>query len=113
MHPAPDVPKLEINGKFKGLLLVAPWVSFRLDFPSSKSNAHKDIITETVGNAWSGSYMAGKEMTPYANALVAEPSWWKDSPVEHIMCVAGGDELLHDPITEWVEKYKVGVEQIL
>jgi alpha/beta hydrolase fold len=107
MHPAPDIPKLDIHGKLKGLILVAPWVSFRLDFESAKANVYKDIITETVGNKWSSDYMAGKAITPYANALTAEAAWWKDSKVEHILCVAGADELLCDPITEWVEKYKV------
>jgi hypothetical protein len=107
MHPSPDVPKLDISGKLKGLILVAPWVSFRMDFPSADSNAYKDIITKSIGEKWSRDYMAGKEMTPYANALVADSSWWKNSQVEHILCVAGADELLYDPITEWVGKYKV------
>ena len=107
MHPAPEVPTLELHGKLKGLVLVAPWVSFRLDFPSATRNEHKDILTRYVGQQWSADYMGGKEVTPYANALVAEVDWWKKPPVEHVLCVAGLDELLHDPITEWVERYKV------
>ena len=107
MHPAPEVPSIDFNGKLKGLIVVAPWVSFRMDFNSVKKNAWKDILTEEVGNRWSGGYMAGKDITPYANALIAEPSWWKNPAVEHILCVAGGDEMIHDSITEWVDKYQV------
>ena len=107
MHPSPELPKLEVKGNLKGIILVAPWVSFRMDFSSVKSNAHKDILVEHIGNKWSGDYMAGKDITPYANALVAESDWWKNSKVEHILCVAGGDEMIIDSVNEWVDKYKV------
>jgi acetyl esterase/lipase len=107
MHPSPDVPTLNLKGKLKGLVLVAPWVSFSTNFASTKKNAHKDIINGSVGEKWSADYMAGKEVTPYANALVAESDWWKNPAVEHILCVAGADEMLLDAITEWVDKYKV------
>lgn len=107
MHPAPEVPKLDIQGRLKGLVLVAPWVSFRLDFESATRNEHKDILTKYVGQQWPADYMGGKEVTPYANALVAETEWRQNPPVEHVLCVAGADELLHDAITEWVERYEV------
>ena len=107
MHPAPEVPKLDLSGKLKGLVLVAPLVSFGLDYESATRNEHRDILTKYIGRQWSADYMGGKEINPYANALVAESDWWRNPPVEHVLCVAGTHEFLHDPITEWVEKYKV------
>ena len=109
LHPSPDVPKLKIDKPLGALILVAPWVSFRTDFPSIQKNAFKDIVTRPASVGWSSDYLDGQDGGPYAQALNADASWWKDAKkkVGGILCVAGGDELLVDPITEWVEKYKV------
>jgi acetyl esterase/lipase len=107
MHPTSDLPKVELDKPFKSLLLVAPWVSFDMTFPSAKRNAYKDIVSSYAGGLWSSDYLAGKATSQYAEALSADPSWWKNPQVEHIVCVAGADELLVDPINAWVEKYKV------
>jgi acetyl esterase/lipase len=107
VYPSPDAPKLEIDKAFKASILVAPWVSFEMKWPSSTSNQYKDIIAASTGTMWAKDYLGGKRSSPYAEAVTADSSWWKDAKVEHILCVAGSDELLADPINEWVEKYKV------
>ena len=109
LHPSPDVPKLEIDKPLGALILIAPWVSFRTDFPSNQRNAFKDIVTRSAADHWSSDYLAGQDGGVYAQALNADPSWWKDAKkkVGGILCLAGGDEVLVDSITEWVEKYKV------
>ena len=42
-------------------------------------------------------------------ALTAPTGWWKDAEksVEGIISVCGTDEMLVDPIEEWVKVYKV------
>ena len=109
MHPNPDIPKLEIDKPFKAFLLVAPWVGFELKWPSAQNNKWKDIVTSSTGTKWARDYLAGKPTSAFAEAVLADASWWKGAnrSVEHIVCVAGSDELLVDPIGEWVEKYKV------
>jgi len=108
MHPNSELPELNLpdGEKLKALVLVAPWTSFRTDWPSAERCRYKDIVSAYAGRTWSEDYMASRERTPYAEAVDAPAEWWKDSKVEHILCVAGGDELLIDPIDAWVEKYK-------
>jgi acetyl esterase/lipase len=106
-HPSPDVPEVKIDSKLKAVVLVAPWVSFKTDWPSSQRNQHKDIVVPAVGRMWSSDYLAGRPTSPYAEALEAPESWWEGAQAEQLLCVAGSDEILIDPITKWVEKYKV------
>lgn len=110
-HPAPEVPKLTLpeGQKLKALVLVAPWVSFQSDWPSFESNRYKDIVTVKGANTWSAAYLGGKESSPYAEAFLAPVEWWKDVKVEHLLAVAGGDEVLVDPIEAWFKKYSVGL----
>ncbi len=109
MHPMDDISPLSLSAgqKLKALVLVAPWVSFRTDWPSGKANRDKDIVSAVVGSKWSSDYLAGKPTTPYAEAILAPADWWKDSKVERVLCVVGADELLAAPVKAWVESYKV------
>lgn len=109
MHPSPELPELKLvdGDKLKAIVLVAPWVSFNLDWPSEERNRYKDIVSSYAGGKWSNDYMAGKAASPYSEALLAPADWWKDSKVEQMLCVCGADEILVDAISKWVEKYKV------
>ena len=107
-HPSPDVPEVRVDSKLKALVLVAPWVSFNPDWPSARRNLYKDFIVPDVGQKWCHNYLGGRPTSPYAEALEAPASWWEGAKVEHLLCVAGSDEILVDPINMWVEKYKVG-----
>lgn len=108
LHPHPDLPPLTLQQPLKTVLLMAPWASFRTDFPSAKSNADRDIISTQNSDAWSSTYMAGKSSTPYAEPLSADSDWWKgaEQVVDHIICTVGSYELLLDQVTQWVDKYK-------
>lgn len=111
MHPSPDVEEVKMAEPLKGLVLVAPWVSFRTDWDSGKRNANKDIIEAGIGKKWGEDYLGLKASTPYAEALTAPVGWWKgaEGTVEGIISTAGRDEMLVDPIEEWVKVYKVRV----
>src|SRR4051794_21401016 len=45
--------------------------------------------------------------SPNAEGLEASASWREGAKGERLLCVAGSDELLVDPINKWVEKYRV------
>lgn len=109
-HPMEGVPKVTIDKPLKALVLLAPWVSFRTDLDSHTRNQYKDLISTPVGTMWSNDYLNGKESTPYAEALRAPAEWWKDAKVEQVMVTAGADEILVDPISLWVEKFKVSLD---
>ncbi|OQU97655.1 hypothetical protein CLAIMM_03550 [Cladophialophora immunda] len=108
MHPSPEFPELKLadGEKLKGIVAVAPWVSFKLEWESEKRNRYKDIVSHHAGSKWSKDYLAGKPSTPFAEPLNAPAEWWKDAKVENILATAGGNEILVDSIAEWVEKYK-------
>jgi acetyl esterase/lipase len=106
-HPSPDVPEVKIDSKLKAAVLVAPWVSFKTGWASFQRNQSKDFVVPSVISMWSLGYLAGWSTSPYAEAVEAPTSWWQGAKVEQLLCVAGSDEILLDPITKWVEKYKV------
>ncbi|RVX75743.1 hypothetical protein B0A52_00099 [Exophiala mesophila] len=107
-HPAPDVPPVTIpeGQKLKAAVLIAPWVSFELSWPRTKTNEFKDIVSCYAGDKWSKDYLGGKQSTPYTEAFIPPADWWKDVKVEQLLAVAGSDELLVDPIEAWFAKYK-------
>lgn len=106
-HPCPEFPHLEITGKLKAIVLIAPWVSFRTDWPSNKRNEFKDYVSATIGNLWSNAYKDKRSSNNYIEAIEAPQNWWKDAQVEQLLCTAGEDEVLIDAISAWVQKYKV------
>jgi len=55
-HPCPEFPNVTIDGKLKAAVLMAPWVSFRADWPSYEKNESKDVISITRLKAWSDAY---------------------------------------------------------
>lgn len=110
-HPSPDFPIVKIDGKLKAVVLMAPWISFRFDWPSYTSNEFKDFISVTILKKWAAAYRDGKPTNNFIEAVEAPASWWKEIQVEQLLCTAGGDEILLDSITEWVEKYKVSANQ--
>jgi acetyl esterase/lipase len=109
MHPSPELPELKLgeSEKLKAIIGVAPWVSFGLDYQSEKKNRYKDLVTTQAAVYWSSTYLAGKPSSPFAEPLDAPVDWWKDAKVEQVLVTAGGNEVLVDPIGQWVEKYKV------
>lgn len=112
-HPCTDFPSVKVSGKLKAAVVMAPWVSFRFDLPSYKSNEFKDSIPKIRLEEWASLYQNGKPSNNYIEPAEAPPSWWKEAQVEQMLCTVGGDEILLDPISEWLEKYKVSVGYLL
>ncbi|KAH8659975.1 Alpha/Beta hydrolase protein [Xylariales sp. PMI_506] len=99
MHPRPGLspPAISIDS-LKGLLLLSPWVTFSLDAPSIKSNFNKDYIL-TQRTKWCSDVFVGD--TPednYTTPLNAPSKWWIDMPVDHVLVLGGGDEVMIDDI---------------
>jgi acetyl esterase/lipase len=106
-HPSPAAPKLEITEPLKAVILLSPWLSFRHDWSSMTSNMHKDIDSMKVTARWSEEYLKGRSSINYIEAVEAHELWWKDTQVEQSLVLAGGDEVLLDPIKAWVKKFSV------
>ena len=110
-HPSPDFPELKIGGKLKAIVIIAPAVSFRFDWPSYKSNEFKDLLSVTRLEEWFVLYKDREPSNNYIEAVEAPPEWWEGVQVEQLLCTAGGEEILLDPMSAWVEKYKVSPGQ--
>ncbi|KAF3391102.1 hypothetical protein DPV78_011077 [Talaromyces pinophilus] len=104
-HPSPDAPVLEIIESLKAVILLSPWLSFRHDWPSMMYNAQKDIDAIEVTAGWSQEYLNGKSSNCYIEAVEAPESWWEGARVEQTLVLAGGDEVLLDPIEAWMKKF--------
>ncbi|TVY17975.1 Steryl acetyl hydrolase 1 [Lachnellula arida] len=122
-HPHPGlhgvyVPKVELgedgNAKFKGAVLISPWVSFNLDSESWIRNEYKDCLCKKAGQQWSSAFLDHPQpldsVSDYYNQAVTAPeSWWEGAAVESVLIVAGRDEVLVDGITEFAGKFSRGV----
>ena len=109
LHPHPEIEPLELGGKLGAAILLSPWVSFSMDWPSNIQNGKKDLVTSTAGNRWSASFLGGKKSDQYSEPCKAEEGWWKgmDDVVREILVLGGSDELLLDQIRVLVRRLKV------
>ena len=110
-HPHSAIPPLELSEPLRGLMVMAPWTSFKYDWPSNTINEWKDMLTVNGLEKWSDEYLgpAGKKGTKsdyYIEAVTAPTSWWEGAKVKDTLVLAGGEEILRDPIVEWAEKFK-------
>jgi acetyl esterase/lipase len=113
LHPHPDLEPLPIAGPLKTMLLLSPWTSFRVDFPSCTTNADRDVTVAKAEQMWGSTYLGGAPSTPYAEPFDADPTWWKGSEkvVDHVICTAGTDEIALDAVTLWVDRYRSATPQ--
>lgn len=110
MHPHKDITPLDMGGgRLGSAILLAPWCTFRTDYPSGTYNAKKDFLPASAGNRWSESFLGGKDRDGYNEPLSASEDWWNglEGVVKEILICGGADELLVDPIRELGTKYKV------
>lgn len=98
-----------MEGNFKGVVLISPWVSFSTDYDSFKRNEFKDCITTTAVKRWSSAWLAGEKTDFYNQAVMAPKEWWVGLRVEEVLVVAGKEESLLDGIVEFVGKLKGGL----
>lgn len=106
-HPSPEAPKLAITEPLKALVCLSPWVSFRHNWPSMEENEYKDIDSKDVTDRWARGYLNGQPTNYYVEPCDAPETWWDGARVEQTLVLAGGDEMLLDPIRSWVAKFSV------
>ncbi|KAH7420210.1 Alpha/Beta hydrolase protein [Cadophora sp. MPI-SDFR-AT-0126] len=116
-HPHPSttlpIPKFSVSSPFRGLVLISPWVSFDLTYPSFAKNEYKDLITTNAGMEWSSAFLAcpwphTSASDYYNQAITAPSSWWKDIPVQEVFIVVGDEEVLLDGITKFERQFTEG-----
>lgn len=112
LHPHPKISPLSLAAPLKGAVLLAPWVSFRTDWPSNNSNKNKDIITKTTGDSWSASYLGTAIKDEYNEPFErTDDQWWSrlQEIVGEIFVVGASDEVLLDSIQAMGKKLQVSI----
>ncbi|KZM24300.1 hydrolase [Ascochyta rabiei] len=122
LHPQPDVPAVKLECPLGGVLLISPWVSFRTDYISFKTNATLDMLTPLALRKW-GAMFLGKvndsnpEADPgpisgdsWTEACLNPPSWWNGMPqvVSDAFVWSGAYEVLNDSIRELEKRFMEG-----
>lgn len=107
-HPSSQVLKLDsrLDTPLKGLLLISPWVQFDTSAQKSFSaNASADMFVASTLDVWSKTALGGAAPDNYIEPIRADPQWWKGigSLADKILVWGGGNELLIDSITAFVE----------
>ncbi|KEF57005.1 uncharacterized protein A1O9_07195 [Exophiala aquamarina CBS 119918] len=112
LQPSEHVLPLRVvtqKSKFKGLVLVSPWVSFDITLASFTREPNKDYIQAESEKRWSDIYLSKGEPCIYNEPGLAPAALWKDMPVQDVLVTAGADEALIDGITKWVEVHNTNV----
>lgn len=112
-HPHPEIEPLSItdreeNGSLAGVFGIAPWVSFRTDWPTIKTNHYSDIISAANTDKWSSAYLDARngKGDPWSEPLKVPAEWWKNVKAKALMVTAGGDEILLSSIEAFVDKVR-------
>ncbi|KAJ4985157.1 alpha/beta hydrolase [Stagonosporopsis vannaccii] len=122
LHPHPDVFAVKLEQPLGGALLLSPWVSFRTDYPSFKTNATLDMLGPIAMRKWSAMFL-GKatsfdpEADPglvsgdaWTEACLNPSSWWNNmhQVVSDVFIWCGGYEVFLDPIREFKKNFEAG-----
>lgn len=107
-HPHPQIPPLHLSAPFKGILLLAPWVSFKSSVSSSGERCkNRDLIQPEIARKWSKAFLGEQKRDEYNEPLSAKAAWWKGLKAEEILVVASADECLTDDVAKMGEILKV------
>ncbi|ODM16699.1 hypothetical protein SI65_07664 [Aspergillus cristatus] len=112
-HPHSEIERLSLtddeeDASLAGVFGIAPWVSFRTDWPTIKTNHYSDIISAANTDKWSSAYLDARngEGDPWSEPLQVPAEWWRDVRAKALMITAGGDEILLSSIEAFVDKVR-------
>lgn len=112
-HPHPEISPLELSSKFRGALLISPWVSFNNSTPAHKINAERDMFDARPLSRWSAAFLGNS--SPFAGdfynePVLAAPSWWEPvaNVVDDVLIWVGDNEILKDSIEAFAKKFTLG-----
>lgn len=122
LHPHPDVFRLQLDSPLGGVFLLSPWVGFRTDYPSFKSNARLDLLSPFALRKWSAMFLGtanrfNAESDPgpvsgdrWTDVCLNPPSWWEG--MHHVISGAficwGAHEVFVDSMRELERNLRAG-----
>jgi acetyl esterase/lipase len=104
LHPHPEIAPNKLSGKFAGVALLSPWVTFDTEKAASmRTNKVRDALAIPLLNQWSAAFQDGVPSDPYQEPLSAPNDWFKDLPVRNVLILAGADEIFVDDIAKFTD----------
>ncbi|KAF9886333.1 hypothetical protein FE257_011592 [Aspergillus nanangensis] len=111
-HPHPEIDAIAGSSEMAplaGVVAFAPWVNFATDGASMQTNRYKDVIPPEALEMWSRAYLAKKPSDAWSEPNRAPVEWWKGAKTEHVLILAGGDEILFSAIDDFAKKFQAVV----
>lgn len=112
-HPHPDIPRLDISGNLRGVVLLSPWVTFEDTTASNVRNRESDIINTEHLALWSSLFMGDAPKDAYVEPLEAPDDWWRGAKTDGILLVGGSQEIMLDDIISMARKLEVRAWEVL
>lgn len=102
LHPANDVPLLNLHAPINGVYLMSPWVSLQSNTEWLGQEFRDDVLSpETFRSIGREVLVALPDSAKNYIESIAAPSWWfqgVDKLVTDVLITAGGDECLKENI---------------
>ncbi|GES59241.1 alpha/beta hydrolase fold protein [Aspergillus terreus] len=109
-HPHPAIEPLAADtAPLAGVVAFAPWVNFATDGASMQANRYKDVIPPEALAYWSREYLAGGTSDAWSEPNTAPLGWWEGAKAEHVLILAGEDEILFSAIDDFAKKFQTVV----
>ncbi|KAK2811160.1 hypothetical protein FQN49_008479 [Arthroderma sp. PD_2] len=102
-HPHEAIEPLELSASLGGAFTMAPWVSIEREWPSFNKNGKRDYLSRECGKSWGTVFIGDSKLDNYNQAIQAPPEWWKDIKTKSLLVFVGGDDVLVDSITGFVD----------
>ena len=102
LHPSKYIEALPLSEKLDGICFICPFVSFDYDKKSYKYNANRDYLSleavKELNSNFKPPELSDEDAIkdPQLSPLDAPRGWWKNSPVERMLVVAGTWEVFLD-----------------
>lgn len=106
-HPYPAIPELHLPDNLAAMVLLSLMTWTNVDTPSVIKNEAKDMIPKRLISEWTAMHGSDTGPNSYTEPAIAPAEWWKDTRVDKVLLLAGGDETLLDSCTEWANRFKV------
>lgn len=110
-HPHPHIKKIDIKEQLGGTVVIAPWAW--LDEEQSRIPRYDggDIVSPPISLPWSRSYLGGQQRDNYTDPMEAPVDWFKAFPVDKILVIGGGNEIMLPLIEQFGDWLKQGLPE--
>ncbi|KAM3465664.1 hypothetical protein MY5147_009226 [Beauveria neobassiana] len=106
-HPHPSIEAISLSAPLAGVVLMALPPSMDEKIIEERDIYYGgDLLVPDVVLKWRDQYLGGAKRDFYTDPYDAHPSWFENLPVQKILVLAGGNEVLKPLMEEFVDKVK-------